>query len=135
AVFKTQLKINGSGETYRNVIWYEGFMVMIVLALAGSILVGNDFRFGSLPFYLAKPLGPWHYVLGKCLAVAVFVNLMTTLLPLVLWVEYGLLEGWSYFWDSARLAGGIVGYGAVLTARLSLLPLAPPSVLRRPLPA
>ena len=51
---------------------------MIVLALAGAVLVGNDFRFGSLPFYLSKPLGRWHYVLGKCLAVAVFVNLMTT---------------------------------------------------------
>ena len=33
-------------------------MVMIVLALAGSVLVGNDFRYGSLPFYLSKPLSP-----------------------------------------------------------------------------
>src|SRR5581483_11869448 len=48
AYFQTQLKVNGSGATYRNAIWYEGFVVMIVLALAGSVLVGNDFRFGSL---------------------------------------------------------------------------------------
>ena len=70
---------------------------MIVLALAGSVLVGNDFRFGSLPFYLSKPLGRWHYVLGKCLAVAVFVNVMTTILALILLVEYGLLDSWDYF--------------------------------------
>jgi ABC-type transport system involved in multi-copper enzyme maturation permease subunit len=134
ATFRNELKINGGGETYLNVIWYEGYLVMIVLALAGAVLVGNDFRFGSLPFYLSKPLGRWHYVLGKCLAVAAFVNLMTTLLALVLWVEYGLLDSWSYFWDSAGLAVGIVGYGAVLTVVLSLLLLATASGLRRTVP-
>ena len=52
---------------------------MIVLALAGAVLVGNDFHHGSLPFYLSKPIGRWHYVLGKCLAAGLFVNLLTTL--------------------------------------------------------
>ena len=66
-----RLKLNGSAETYRNFIHYQGYMVMIVLALAGSVLVGNDFRYGSLPFYLSKPLRRWHYLLGKGLAVAV----------------------------------------------------------------
>jgi ABC-type transport system involved in multi-copper enzyme maturation permease subunit len=132
--FRDELKINGSGETYVNVIWYEGYLVMIVLALAGAVLVGNDFRFGSLPFYLSKPLGRWHYVLGKCLAVAVFVNLMTTALALALWAEYGLLESWGYFWESARVALGILGYGAVLTVVLSLLLVATASWLRRTVP-
>ena len=49
---------------------------MIVLALAGSVLVGNDFHHGSLPFYLSKPIGRRHYVLGKCLGVGAFVNLI-----------------------------------------------------------
>src|SRR5262249_22302569 len=60
--FRDLLKLNGSGETYRNFFWYQGYMVMILLALAGSVLVGSDFQFGSLPFYLAKPLGRWHYL-------------------------------------------------------------------------
>ena len=58
-----------AARRYRIFFWYQGYMVMIVLALAGSILVGNDFQFGSLPFYLSKPLCRWHYLLGKCLAV------------------------------------------------------------------
>ena len=109
-------------------------MVMILLALAGSILVGNDFHFGSLPFYLSKPLSRWHYVAGKCLAVAVFVNLMTTVPALVLFVQYGLLDSWDYFlrdgWVLARmnwgdsqvsvrtpnpLLLGIIAYGLSLT--------------------
>jgi hypothetical protein len=109
-------------------------MVMIVLALAGSILVGNDFQFGSLPFYLSKPLGRLHYLLGKCLAVAVFVNLMTTLPALVLFVQYGFLESWSYFIDSRHLFFGIIGYGMVLTVCLSLLLVATATWVRRVVP-
>src|SRR5437899_9904589 len=47
-LFRTALKLNGTGETYRNFFWWQGYMVMIVLAMAGSILIGNDFHFGSL---------------------------------------------------------------------------------------
>src|SRR5437868_4137364 len=102
-VLKDVLKLNGSAETYRNFFWYQGYMVNIVLALAGSILVGNDFHFGSLPFYLAKPLGRWQYLIGKCLAVGVFINLMTTVPALVLYVQYGLLDSWAYFVETPRL--------------------------------
>jgi ABC-type transport system involved in multi-copper enzyme maturation permease subunit len=133
--FKETLKINDSAVTFRNVIWYEGYIVMIVLALAGAVLVGNDFRFGSLPFYLSKPIGRWHYVAGKCLAVGVFINLMTTLFALVLWFEYGLLDNdWTYFRTSWNLVLGILGYGAVLTVFLGLLLVATASWLRRTVP-
>src|SRR5208282_46995 len=30
------LKLNGTGYTYRNFFWFQGYMVMIVLAMAGS---------------------------------------------------------------------------------------------------
>jgi ABC-type transport system involved in multi-copper enzyme maturation permease subunit len=133
--FEDTLKLNGRGTTFRNAIWYEGYLVMIVLAFAGAVLVGNDFRFGSLPFYLSKPLGRWHYVLGKCLAVAVFVNLMTTFFALILWVEYGLLDDdWTYMRTTGHIVLGILGYGTVLTVFLSLLLVATASWLRRTVP-
>jgi ABC-type transport system involved in multi-copper enzyme maturation permease subunit len=128
------LKLNGSGEMYRNFFYYQGYMVMIVLALAGSILIGNDLRFGSLPYYLSKPLSRRHYLLGKALAVGVFINLMTTLPALVLYVQYGLLDSWSYFTERYDLLLGILGYGAVLTVSLSLVLLATASWLRRTVP-
>ncbi len=133
-VLRDAMRLNGSGYTYRNFFWYQGYTVMIVLALAGSILVGNDFHWGSLPFYLGKPLGRWHYLVGKCLAVAVFVNLMTTLPALILYVQYGLLDSWSYFVDSLRLLLGILGYGLVLTFCLSLFLVATATWLRRTVP-
>jgi ABC-2 type transport system permease protein len=133
-LLRNVLKLDGSGEMYRNLFWYEGYMVMTVLALAGSILIGNDLRFGSLPFYLSKPLSRWHYLLGKGLAVAVFVNLMTTLPAAVLFVQYGLLESWDYFWEQGHLLVGVLGYGAVLTVCLTLVLLATASWLRKTVP-
>ena len=133
-VFREIMKLNGTGEMYRNLFWYQGYMIMVVLALAGSILVGNDFQFGSLPFYLAKPLSPWHYLFGKCLAVGVFVNLMTTLPAIILYVQYGLLDSWDYFVHDAHLFFGILAYGLVLTITMSLLLVATASWLRRTVP-
>ena len=68
---------------------------MIVLALAGAVLVGNDFHHGSLSFYLSKPLGRRHYALGKGLAAAGFINLITTLPAFILYVQAGLLYDWD----------------------------------------
>jgi ABC-type transport system involved in multi-copper enzyme maturation permease subunit len=149
-LLRTAMKLNGTAETYRNFMWYQGYMVMIVLAMAGSILVGNDFHFGSLPFYLAKPLNRWHYLGGKALAVAVFINLMTTVPALLLYLQYGLLASWRYFIDDGTeialgsrfalnipvnpLFFGILGYGLVLTVCLSLFLLATAACLRRTVP-
>lgn len=133
-LLKEVLRLNGSGYTYRNFFWYQGYMVMIALALAGSILVGNDFQFGSLPFYLSKPMGRWHYLGGKCLAVAVFVHLLTTLPAVILFVQYGLLDSWSYFSDSFRLLVGIFAYGMTLSVCLSLMIVAAATWLRKTVP-
>src|SRR5262249_37338814 len=40
--------LNGSQETFTYFFIYQGSMVMIVLALAGAVLVGNDFTNRSL---------------------------------------------------------------------------------------
>lgn len=132
--FRKQMKINGTGEMYRNFIGFQGYMVMIVLAMAGSILVGNDFQFRSMSFYLSKPIRGWHYVLGKCLAVGVFVNLMTTLPALILFVQWRTLEAWGDFADEAWLVAGILGYGLLLTVFLSLVLVATATWLRRTVP-
>jgi ABC-2 type transport system permease protein len=133
-LLKEVLRLNGTGYTYRNFIWYQGYMVMIALALAGSVLVGNDFQFGSLPYYLSKPMGRWHYLGGKCLAVAIFVHLLTTLPAVVLFVQYGLLDSWSYFVDSFRLLVGILAYGLMLSVCLSLMIVAAATWLRKTVP-
>jgi ABC-2 type transport system permease protein len=131
---KNALQLNGSADTYGNFLWFEGYIVVVILALVGSVLIGNDFHHGSLPFYLSKPISRWHYVAGKCLAVGIFVNLMTTIPALLLFAEYGFIDSWEYYVDNLRLLGGIFAYGGVLTATLSLLLMATSTWLRRTIP-
>jgi ABC-2 type transport system permease protein len=133
-LLKNALHLNGSGYTYRSFISFESQIVMIVLALTGSVLIGNDFRFGSLPFFLSKPMHRWHYLGGKFLAVAVLINLMTTIPAVLLFVEYGMINTWDYYVDEWQLLAGILGYGAVLTVCLGTLLLATACWLRRIVP-
>ena len=133
--FLDRLALNGTAHTFGNFIWYQGYVLVIVLALAGSVLVGNDFFHGSLPFYLSKPIGRWHYVLGKCLAVGVLINLLTTIPAVLLWLEAGLLYDWeTYYLDNFDLLLGIMGYGLTLTVTLSLLVVATAVWVRRTVP-
>ncbi|MBP3960785.1 ABC transporter permease subunit [Gemmata sp. G18] len=133
--FLDRLALNGTDHTFGNFIWYQGYVLVIVLALAGSVLVGNDFSHGSLPFYLSKPIGRWHYVLGKCLAIGALINLLTTVPALVLWLEAGLLYDWkSYYLDNFTLLLGIIGYGLALTVTLSPLTVATAVLVRRTVP-
>jgi len=131
---RDNLKLNGSGETFRNLFWYEGLILNVTLALVGAQIVGNDFRYRSLQFYLAKPLAPRHYIAGKCLAAAVVVFAMTGAPAVVLFVEFGLLEGWSYFWDARGLLAGILGYGFLIAIVLSLLLVAVTSWVQKTVP-
>lgn len=135
AKFLDRLALNGTAHTFGNYIWFQGYIVVIVLALAGSVLIGNDFAHGSLPFYLSKPIGRRHYLLGKCLAVGGVVNLFTTLPALALFVEAGLLFDWTtYYVDNVSLLLGILGYGLILTVSLSLLLAATAIWVRRTVP-
>src|SRR5262249_39683780 len=126
--------LNGSNETFAYFFLYQGLIVKVVLTLAGAVLVGNDYTYRSLPFYLSKPLSRWHYLLGKGLAAAVVVTLLTTLPAVLLFVQHGLSD-WDYFTDAdyflrnnngagpagLPLLGGVLAYGLLLMGFLSLL--------------
>src|SRR5476651_2339872 len=96
--------LNGSHDTFQYFFAYQGGIVVVTLALVGSVLVGNDFTFRSLVFYLAKPIGRWHYILGKCIAVAVVVEMMTTLPALGLYGQHAF-DDWNYLIDPHYFTG------------------------------
>lgn len=127
--------IAGDGETYLEFMFAQGTVTMLVLAFAGELLVGNDFREGGLTFYLSRRIGRWQYVVGKLLAIAMIVALTTTSPALVLYIEYGLLtDSMAYFRDNLRILLGILGYGAAMAVSVSLLLMALSSWLQRTVP-
>src|SRR5262249_47563483 len=89
---------------------------------------------GSLAFYLSKPVSRWHYLVGKGLAAAAAVNLLTTLPALLLYVEHASLRDWGLLLSDWRLLLGVLGYGAALTVVLTLLLLATAMWLRKTVP-
>jgi ABC-type transport system involved in multi-copper enzyme maturation permease subunit len=130
-LLRDTLKLNGTAETFATFFLFQSTALMIVLALAGSVLIGNDLRYGSLAFYLSRPITRWHYLAGKGLAVAALISLFATAPALVLFLQYGLLEGGGYFLTSAPLLVGILGYGALVSGTLTVMLLALAAWLRQ----
>jgi hypothetical protein len=133
-LLRSALEIKGEAPNFRVYFQYQVYILTVLLALTGSVIIGNDLRFGTLAYYLSKPLGRWHYLIGKGLAVAVCINLLTTLPAVVLYVQWGLLSSWEYFYTHFHLLLGILGYGLVLTVSLTLLLLATAMRWRQTIP-
>jgi ABC-type transport system involved in multi-copper enzyme maturation permease subunit len=135
--------LNGSQDTFQYFFAYQGAIVIVTLAFVGTFLVGNDFTFNSLGFYLAKPINRWHYLLGKMLAVALVVQAMTTLPALGLYVQHAF-DDWDYlvkadYFGDGRLSGvplllAILAYGTFLSVFLSVILVATASWMRRTAP-
>ncbi|MBL9125695.1 MAG: hypothetical protein JNG90_18795 [Planctomycetaceae bacterium] len=100
----------------------QSIIVMILLAFSGSLLVGADFRFNSLPFYLSRRIDRRHYIVGKLLAVGTLVSLLTTVPALLLFLEYGMFTSSLDYWrDNWQTPVAVIAYGLVMSTVLSVL--------------
>jgi hypothetical protein len=132
--FFSHFMFTGSGDSYREFLTLQAVAVLLLLAFAGSILVGNDFRFRSLSFYLSRPLGRLDYFLGKLGAVAGLAALVTLAPALLLYLEYGLFtESVDYFRESVRIGLAIIAYGSLVSLASATLLLGIAALLQRTL--
>lgn len=120
--FLDNYRVTGTGRAYADFMFAQATITALLLAFAGSTLIGNDYRQGGLVFYLSRRIERRHYVAGKLLTVAAVVTLITTLPALALYLEYGLLSNsLDYFNNNPRIFAGILGYGLVLAVVQSFL--------------
>jgi hypothetical protein len=133
AKFIDRFRVTGTGEAYRDFLFFQARAVELLLAYFGVAGLVGDFRAGGINFYLSKPIDARHYTIGKLLAIA-FVLATLTLIPgLVLFLSYGLFSNSPVYWFSEwRLARGIVGYSAAIMIVDGLILLALACWLRRP---
>jgi ABC-2 type transport system permease protein len=115
ARFLDNYRVTGTGAAYAEFMHAQAAVTTLLLAFAGSTLVGSDYRQGGLVFYLSRAIGKRHYIIGKLLSIAAVVALITTVPTLILYGEYGFLTSIDYFKDNWRVLVGILGYGAVLS--------------------
>lgn len=122
ARFLDEFKVTGSGEAFLEFMHAQAAITALLLAFAGSLLIGADYRRGGMIFYLSRSMDARHYIVGKLLAVSTVVLLMTAVPALILFVEYGVLSSsFEYFRDNWQIAVGIVGFGMVLAIVQSLM--------------
>ncbi len=125
----------GSGKSYRDFVSGQSMVVMLFLGFAGSVLVGNDFRFGAIPFYLSKPISKLHYFLGKLGAASLLTSFITLVPATLLFVEYGsLTESTNYFGENWRILLAIVGYGGLVSVTSAVLVLGISALLQKTIP-
>lgn len=126
---------SGDGNGYIRFMRQQSVIVMILLAFAGSLLVGADFRMNSLPFYLSRRINRMHYIVGKLMAISAIVSLMTVLPALLLFFEYGFLTASFDYWiDNWRIPVSVIVYGAIICAVLSTLIVTLSAYLQRVAP-
>ena len=120
--FLDNYQVTGTGRAYADFMFAQASITALLLAFAGSVLIGGDYRQGGVVYYLSRRIERRHYIAGKLLTIAAVVTIITTLPTLVLFVEFGFLtSSLDYFLDHPRILGGIVGYGAILAVVQSLL--------------
>jgi ABC-type transport system involved in multi-copper enzyme maturation permease subunit len=113
----------------------QSLIVTILLAFSGSLLIGADFRQGALPFYLSRRIDRRHYILGKLLAIAAVVSLLTVVPALVLYIEYGMFTSSVEYWTSQwRTVVSILSFGVVQCVVLGILLVTLSAYLQRTAP-
>lgn len=122
AKFLDGYKVTGTGQAYADFMFTQASICALLLAFAGSTLIGSDYRQGGMVFYLSRSIGRWQYIVGKLLTIAAVVTIITTFPALVLYIEYGTLSNsFQYFLDNPNVLAGILGYGTVLAIVQSLM--------------
>ncbi len=122
AMFMDSFKLTGTGQAYLNFMHLQAAIAALLLAFAGSLLIGADSQHGGMIFYLSRSMDRWHYIIGKLLSIAVVVSLITTVPALILYAEYGFLSSsLDYFTENWRIGVGILGFGLVLATVQSLM--------------
>lgn len=120
--FLDNYQVTGTGKAYADFMFAQASITALLLAFAGSTLIGNDYRHGGIVFFLSRRIGRRHYIAGKLLTIAAVVTIITTLPALALYIEYGCLSSsMDYFYDNPRILAGICGYGTILAFVQSLL--------------
>jgi ABC-type transport system involved in multi-copper enzyme maturation permease subunit len=125
----------GTGGSYKDFILVQSGLLLFLLGFAGALLVGNDFRFRSLAFYLSKPIGRVEYFLGKFVAVFTLACLLTLAPTLILFIEYGAFsESFQYWIENLRILRAICLSSLLISASAAVLVIGIAAWARRTLP-
>jgi ABC-2 type transport system permease protein len=109
---------------FRYIVATQARFAFLLALFVGPALIASDLANNGLPLYLSRPFSRVEYVLGKISVLLVLLSAVTWVPGLLVYGLQAYLEGASWVWNNAWIAGAVfVGSWAwILT--LSLLALA-----------
>lgn len=131
-----RFQVTGNGEGYYSFLVQQSNAVIVMLAYASSVMVAADYSAGGIVFYLSKPIGKLHWIIGKALSLMTVVSFQTLIPALILFVECGVYspDMLDYWTENRGIALSIIGYSAVIMLVFSFLALAVGVVCQRTAP-
>jgi ABC-2 type transport system permease protein len=129
-------QVTGNGEGYYSFLAQQSSAVIVMLAYASSVMVASDYSAGGIVFYLSKPIGKLHWIVGKTLSLMAVVSLQTLIPALILYIECGVYSPsmLDYWRDNGGIAFSIIGYSLVIMLVLSIIALAVGVLCKRTAP-
>ncbi len=129
-------QVTGNGEGFYSFLAQQSSAVIVMLAYASSVMIASDYSAGGIVFYLSKPIGKLHWLLGKSLSLMAVVSFQTLIPATILYIEAGVYSPsmWDYWRENWIIAGSILGYSAVVMLVLSSIALAVGVLCRRTAP-
>jgi len=117
---------------YHDFFEIELALVFFVVFIAGCNLIAQDRRNNALSLYLSKPISRVDYVLGKGMAVAVPVSLITLVPGLLLYFFHAAFrDEWFLLVTNARILFAIVLFSLLVIVSGTLLILAISSLTKQ----
>lgn len=111
-------------EFFAGALTVQGTLAFVLSAWVAPVIVSPDLVNGALPLYLSRPLSRTEYLLGKAVALATLLSLVTWVPGLVLFaIQAGLAPG-DWLFANLRVAGAIVLGAWLWIAVLTLVGLA-----------
>jgi ABC-2 type transport system permease protein len=103
---------------------FQSMLAFFLGAFVGPGQISPDLANNALPLYLSRPFSRAEYVLGKLSVLLILLSLMTWVPGLLLFGLQSYLEGWTWFTDNLRIAGGLFFGAWIWILVLSLMALA-----------
>jgi ABC-2 type transport system permease protein len=100
------------------------FVAFFMALVVGPALVAPDLRNNAMPLYLARPITPWDYVLGKLAVLVLLLSAVTWVPGLLVFGFKSVLGGGTWFADNFWVAGSIVLGSLLWIVTLALVALA-----------
>jgi ABC-2 type transport system permease protein len=112
------------GTYFMTLMGVQGSLAFLITAFIGPGLISPDLANNALPLYFCRPLSRAEYVLGRACVILFLLSFVTWIPGLAIFGVEASLSGFTWAWDHARFAGGILLGSVLWISILTLLALA-----------